>query len=238
MIPVSAPLRLRERLRAAADGPRPVVHRGPQAVYVDLDGHVAGVVSAGATRVPCAAWSSARDLPAVGITGEHAELRSGRLLIDGRELRVARLTDPRVRPDARLRPSSHRFTPELLARLLGRGEGLTPYADDVVCGWLVARHAAGAPDAEVSNAVRTLAHRTTPLSATLLDCAARGESFPELTDWLRARSGADEPVARAALIAVGASSGTGMLAGAELALEPPGPLEPPTAEPVHEWSVA
>ncbi len=39
---VAAPPRVRDRLRAAPDGPVPVVHAGPHAVYVDLERLVRG----------------------------------------------------------------------------------------------------------------------------------------------------------------------------------------------------
>ena len=236
---MTAPIRLRDRLRAAVDGPRRVVHRGEHAVYVDLDGEVAGVIAARASRVPCALWSAATDLPSVGICGDRAEVRGGRLVIDGQQLQVGRLTDLRVRRHPALRPSGHQLSDEHLVALIGLGPGLTPLGDDIVCGWLVARHAAGLPDVAVSAAVRRLAARTTPLSAALLDCATRGEALPELAAWLRERAGlaassrglaassrgpaASSRGLRASsreLAAVGATSGAGLLTGARLALEP------------------
>ena len=51
-------------------------------------------------------------------------------------------------------------------RWSGRGEGLTPLGDDVVCGWLAAHRGAGTPTPEVDDAVRRLLPRTTTLSAS------------------------------------------------------------------------
>ncbi len=240
MLPVIAPIRLRARLLAAPDGPRSVVHRGEHAIYVELDGQLAGVTSARATRVPCALWSTTPDLPSAGLTGERAELRGGCLVLDGRELRVGRVVDPRVRALTGLRASGHRLDSRLLEAMIGLGDGLTPLGDDVVSGWLVARIAAGAADDEVAHAVRRLATRTTALSATLLDCAARGEALPELADWLRVRAGYGTSPRRLeastrALAAVGGSSGAGLLAGARLALMPAALDLPLTT---HDRSVA
>ena len=78
------------------------------------------------------------------------------------------------------------LTASAVGRLLGRGEGLTPLGDDVICGWLAARRATGVTTPEVDAAVRSGLHRTTLLSATLLDCALHGEVLPELGAWLAA----------------------------------------------------
>ena len=84
----------------------------------------------------------------------------------------------------------------------------------MLAGWLATRAALGRPDAAVTDAVRHRLGATTLLSATLLDCATRGEVLPQLGAWLA------EPTAAAAeaLLAVGATSGAGLLAGAGLAL--------------------
>ncbi|MGW0197643.1 DUF2877 domain-containing protein [Nonomuraea sp. NPDC003201] len=84
-------------------------------------------------------------------------------------------------------------------QLMGLGPGLTPSGDDVLAGLLVTlRHLGAAAGAEravwladwlaatVTFDART---RTTPISATLLHCAARGESSPEVTAVLRGITG-------------------------------------------------
>jgi len=98
--------------------------------------------------------------------------------------------------------------------LVGRGDGLTPVGDDVLCGWLVAARAAGRDTAGVADAVRRDQHRTTLLSATLLRHAAAGEAIAPFRAVLAGR----DPAAVTALQAVGHTSGTGMLLGAHLAL--------------------
>jgi hypothetical protein len=120
----------------------------------------------------------------------------------------------------------HGVDPDAVPRLVGAGDGLTPLGDDVLCGWLAAHRALGVPTPEVDAAVRAHADRTTLLSATLLDCALEGEVLPELGAWLAAlATPAQLPAAADALLAVGASSGAGLLTGAQLALESLLPLE-------------
>jgi hypothetical protein len=237
VITVAAPTRVWQRLRTAADGPREMVHAGAAALYVDLDGDVLGLLSATATRVPCGLWSRLPDLS--HLTRRDVRVSGGRLVLGDVPVRITRLADVRVPPLDPHRlgrheawspgrpvpmtsgvdlPAGGRLSPADVAGLVGHGPGLTPLGDDVLAGWLVTRAAAGAPDPAVSDAVRRLRDRTTSLSATLLDCALRGEALPELRAWLTALGTPAEEVAAEALERVGATSGTGLLAGATLAL--------------------
>lgn len=227
-IPVAAPTRVASRLAAAADGPRPVVHASSTAIYVDLDGWCVGLVSASATRVPCALWSTVPDL---GLVRPVVQVRDGALVVDDRPLRVTRLVDPRATRVGRHGdprsgpgvpvtswldlPAHGRLSPTDLDRLLGRGPGLTPLGDDVLAGWLTACAALGRPDHDLAAAVRRRRGATTLLSATLLDCAARGEALPQLADWLAGPTAATV----GALLAVGATSGAGLMTGAAMALD-------------------
>jgi len=247
-LPVSAPPRVRDLLRAAPDGPVEVVHRGPHAVYVAVAGRCVGLVAAGAAQVPCALRSSLPTLwtgPLLSLLSAYVE--SGVLHIGSRPLAVGRTVDvrtPRVElgrlpgttagsaigaaiPPALVvelvalatptGPSG--IGPGAVPRLVGRGDGLTPLGDDVLCGWLATTRAAGVATPEVDAAVREHAHRTTLLSATLLDCAMHGEVLPEFGAWLSSLGTADEPSRATQLLRVGASSGAGLLAGARLALD-------------------
>ncbi|GGO18870.1 hypothetical protein GCM10010116_37980 [Microbispora rosea subsp. aerata] len=114
-------------------------------------------------------------------------------------------------------------------RLIGLGPGLTPSGDDMLAGLLVAlRHlgaAAGAPRAvwladwlaaAVTYDART---RTTPISATLLHCAARGETSPEVTGVLRGVAGHQplEPALRR-LLGLGHTSGADLAWGVQIGL--------------------
>lgn len=226
VIPVSAPPRVRDRLLAAADGPVPVLHRGAHAVYVDLDGWCLGVVDQHATQVPCALAGRDIDLALLG-AGE-ASVRAGVLHLAGVPLAIGRLRRVAVPSVALPRLSALSavadhptdqppLTPGTVARLIGAGDGLTPRGDDVLCGWLALHRATGVPTPTIDEAVRTRMRDTTRLSATLLDCALRGEAVPEFTALLSALGTTAQPSAEAGLRAVGGSSGVAMLEGARLA---------------------
>ncbi|MFJ2029876.1 DUF2877 domain-containing protein [Streptosporangium sp. NPDC087985] len=114
-------------------------------------------------------------------------------------------------------------------QLVGLGPGLTPSGDDMLAGLLVAlRHlgtAAGAPRAVwladwLAAAVTFDARgRTTPISATLLHCAARGEASGEVLAVLRALAGrqALEPALHR-LLQLGHTSGADLAWGLRIGL--------------------
>lgn len=213
MIPVSAPPRVRSHLAGASDGPARVLHRGPDAVYVEVAGRCIGVLGSRATAVPCGLRTGlARLGPAV-----HAHVAGGVLHLDGEPLRIGRILDVRV-PRLVARGARAGLGPDEVATLVGAGDGLTPYGDDVLCGWLAIQRAAEVDTPEIDAAVRALAHRTTLLSATLLDCALHGEVIPEFAAYVGALGTPDEAVRGTALAAIGHSSGRGLLAGARRAL--------------------
>lgn len=212
-VPVAASPRVAGLLAAVPDGPLEVVHRGPDAVYVALAGTAVGVLSRAAVPVPCGLRSRLAVLP----DGPVAVVR-GVLHLGAVALPVARLVDVRVpRIDPRLVRADTLGVADV-DRLLGRGPGLTPYGDDVLCGWLVVHRAARVATDAVDRRVRERAGRTTLLSATLLDCAARGEVVPVFATWLAALGTPREGTAADAVLTVGASSGAGLLEGAALAL--------------------
>jgi len=245
-LPVGAPARVRDRLRAAPDGALRVVHPGRHAVYLDLDGWCLGVVGSRAAAVPCALRVAAPDLGPLGAGS--AYVRNGVLHLDGTPLRVGRIVDvrtPRLDRAAILRNPTDAapaqpgppaavpapvaefvdaawgpdpLGPDAVARMVGRGDGLTPLGDDALCGWLALHRAVGAGTPAVDAAVRALLSRTTLLSATLLDCALRGEVLPEFTAYLTALGTPEEPARAAALAAIGHTSGAGLLHGARRAL--------------------
>lgn len=245
MIPVSAPPRVRALLRAAPDGPVSVLHRGRDAVYVEVGGRCVGVVGAHASAVPCALRSRFDDLClATGeLPGAAAYLRGGELHLDARPVRIGRLVDvsvpllPSTASSAAAEPIPPAAVTELVGpvpgrlraddvpRIVGRGDGLTPLGDDVLSGWLALHRSARVPTPEVDAAVREHAWRTTVLSATLLDCAVHGEVIPEFAAYVAALGSPTEPGRAAALTAVGHTSGAGMLHGARLALSALSTLE-------------
>ncbi|MDX6308706.1 MAG: hypothetical protein QOI06_1752 [Nocardioidaceae bacterium] len=147
----------------------------------------------------------------------------GALWYDDRRVTVSRwLNPPNVlgRHRHRLRPSkgveSDRLASKWRSRL-GRGEGLTPYGDDVLCGALLGLLASGDPRGRwLAGEIRgtDLRAHTTATSAVLLRCAADGWCLPELDDVLQTiRRGRPDAVAVSRLLAVGHSSGHGLLTG-------------------------
>jgi hypothetical protein len=240
-VPASAPARVLDRLRGRPDGPLPIVHHGPHAVYLDLDGWCLGVLAAEAVLVPNGIRTRIGHIPPAGAMSPYLE--GGVLHIDSRPLAVGRVEDvhvPRLDRVEVLRTTASsataRATPtapaaelaatlapdgidaQAVAHLVGRGDGLTPLGDDLLAGWLVTRRALGVATPEVDRAVRDSLPRTTLLSATLLDCALHGEAIPQLRTWLAALGTPHLADRTAALLAVGHSSGGGLLAGALLAL--------------------
>jgi hypothetical protein len=203
---------VRAHLHDAPDGAVPVVHRGRDAVYVDVAGRCVGVVGRRATAVPCALRTTRERVDATS-----AHLRDGVLHLDGHALVVGRVVDVRV-PRVHTTATSPAPPPGDVSRMVGRGDGLTPYDDDVLCGWTAVHRAAGIATDEVDAAVRAHRHRTTLLSATLLDCAARGEVIPEFAAFVVALGTPAEADRAATLAAVGHTSGAGLLHGARLAL--------------------
>jgi len=229
VIPASAPARVAAALAAAPDGDLPVLHRGPDAVYLALESaggtRCTGVLGRHAVRVPCALRTRLDAIAPVST----ARVVGGVLHLDGVPVVVGRVVDvtvPRLRPRLRLPlqlPVEAAPTPTPapapdVEAMVGRGDGLTPYDDDVLCGWLALHRAAGVATPEVDARVRAAAHRTTALSAALLDCAVHGEVVPEFATWVRALGTPDESVRAADLGRIGHSSGRGLLQGARLAL--------------------
>jgi hypothetical protein len=104
------------------------------------------------------------------------------------------------------------------ARLIGRGGGLTPEGDDVVCGVAAVVAVGSWPGALREAWVAALIggdlrRRTTALSATLLELAARGMGPEPLQAWL-----AGDAAARQRLVAIGHSTGRAIARGAALAI--------------------
>lgn len=120
----------------------------------------------------------------------------------------------------------------VVARLIGRGPGLTPSGDDVLAGALLVLHGAGL-DPGLVGAVRALAHRTTDLSASLLLAAADGYAAPAVRAHVTAALRGDRPAAEAARREVerfGHWSGPDLLAGCAATLCA---ISPVLAPPAH-----
>lgn len=136
--------------------------------YVDFGDFVLALTAPGRARMPN------------GIeTAVQVERGADAWLVDG-ALRIGRdVIEPGPAwdpvPAVRVMPAGASTARGDLESLAGRGPGLTPAGDDVLCGYiagLVLFHRRG--DEAMAIARRTR-ERTTSLSATLLDHAARGE---------------------------------------------------------------
>ena len=115
-------------------------------MYVDVGGRCVGVVGTRATAVPCALRTALDVLPDVA----QASVVGGVLHLGAEPLVVGRLVDVTVPALARVGAPA---TIDVAA-LVGRGDGLTPYGDDVLCGWLAVHRAAGVATPEVDATVR------------------------------------------------------------------------------------
>ncbi len=234
---MAAPPRVAAWLRAAPDGPARVLHACADAVHLEVAGRCVSLVGPHGPGLPVALRSK---VPVMSSSRPAtAYLEGGILRWGGRALVTGRLVDvrapridaarvPKASPAvARGSPRSRAvglvaFAPVVSATsvsaLVGRGDGLTPLGDDVICGWLAAHRAAGVPTDDVDAAVRRLLPRTTTLSASLLGCAVAGEVADPVAAYLRSLGTPDEERARSALEAFGQSSGLGLAHGLDLAL--------------------
>jgi hypothetical protein len=223
-----------------------VLHACADTVHLDVLGRAVGVAAAGAPALPHTLRTNLSSLsPEVSSeAGSTAYVDSGLLYLDGRALVTHRIVDVRAprleavrmprtgsaaalgtpRPrGAGLVPFPSHVDPDTVCDLVGRGEGLTPLGDDVLCGWLAAHRALGIATPAVDDAVRRALPRTTTLSATLLECALAGEVADLVGAYLRAlgasraASGDTVTSARGALTTLGHSSGAGLAHGVDLA---------------------
>ncbi len=241
VLPVAAPPRVATWLEAAADGPVAVLHQGRDTVHLEVAGRAVGVAARVVPGLPHVLRTNLATLSVLVSSGAGptAYVDSGSLHLGGRVLVTGRLVDVRAprldlariptaspalamgTPRSRgvgLVPASASIDGDTVADLVGRGDGLTPLGDDVLCGWLVAHRAASATTQTVDDAVRRALPRTTTLSATLLECALAGECPDLVAAYLRALGTPSELEARAALEALGHSSGAGLAHGVDLAV--------------------
>lgn len=104
---------------------------------------------------------------------------------------------------------------------LGRGNGLTPEGDDLVCGYVLTRYYQGKLERNVcADLARLARERTTSLSACLIECAVGGgadERVLNALHYLANGNGEPEKIIEE-LLSFGSSSGIATLAGMLLAL--------------------
>ena len=222
-------------LAPLVDGPTQfldVVHRSRSAWQLadDRGRVVLSVITPEAVRLPHAAV-----VPSFPRGSSPISAGGGSLGWDGSHARVARWFEP-ARPILpslydQLDPAAVDAFARRWAASIGRGEGLTPYCDDVVCGALVTLSAAGHPAADTIAAEieqAPLEQRTTATSSALLRLAAHGYCIDALARFLtslaadgrRPGDRAARAAAGAALRDVGHSSGRGLVEGVVQMLEP------------------
>lgn len=216
-----------------------VLHCGPVAAYVEVGGQVVGVVSPQAYASPITMRYRGDFLSP--FTAGWPYLEAGVLhagvfaFVAGRvvDVRAPRI-DLKRYPRSKASPTARDGAPPPLAAglvqfpqvvdqatlpgFIGRGDGLTPLGDDVVCGWLALHRAAGIPTPHVDGVVRRLLPRTTRVSAALLESALLGETSDPVADHLRALGTPAAGETRRRLLAVGHTSGAGLAHGVDLAL--------------------
>jgi hypothetical protein len=110
----------------------------------------------------------------------------------------------------------------ILLGLIGRGKGLTPSGDDFLVGYLLAAHTLALPtppsasqDALQTQILETAQHKTTTLSAALIQSAAEGLADARLMDclhWL-IQGGTSLAQVKSDLLSYGSSSGVDSFAG-------------------------
>lgn len=222
---------VREAARAGARGRVVSVHR--KAVYLDLDGAVVAIVSAGvepgpvhlrsgplppavagervtcdASRIAGRAWAVRCDVP----TWEGPLPASWGTSAGSTDIPAEVPVEP-----ADVQAAVRVGAVEELARVLGGlGPGLTPAGDDLLAGLVLAARARWGAGAEARLVAAVAAVRTTRPAQAFLHWAARGQSLAPAHDVLVALAAGDRDGARRAgerLSAIGASSGRCLLAG-------------------------
>jgi hypothetical protein len=141
--------------------------------------------------------------------------QDGPLLPNGVALTGTGVWDPTLRiSDPALEPEDDRRSLETIgAEMIGRGPGLTPEGDDYVAGLTGVLAAAGRHDDVAALLGADLRRRTTALSATLIELAARAMGPEPLQAVL-----AGDADALTGLLALGHTSGRAFARGAAVGL--------------------
>lgn len=189
----------------------------PTALYLGLPEHacVLPVVTSDALVLPTAVRLAVPGPFAWGVApGDVVTVGGDVIALPTHGIRVVRSWRPRrvaTGPTSRVRVDWS----DLLADV-GRGEGLTPRADDVLCGALLAARALGIARPDVLPV-----ERTTSLSASLLIAASDGYAVSAVVDHVtHAVAGStDLRRTRELVHAIGHTSGEALLEGVEVVLD-------------------
>ncbi|WP_084764594.1 DUF2877 domain-containing protein [Knoellia subterranea] len=188
----------------------------PTALYLGFEAHaeVLPVVTSDALVLPTALRLAASGPFDWGVAGgDVVTVGGGAVALPSRGIHVVRSWRPRRVATGAANATPFDWAP-LLAEI-GRGEGLTPRADDVLCGALLAARARG-----VARPEALPVERTTSLSASLLVAAHAGYAVSSVVDHVtHAVAGSPErEVTRECVLAIGHTSGAGLLEGIDLVL--------------------
>jgi Protein of unknown function (DUF2877) len=171
--------------------------------YLEFGDLVVALTPPGGPRMPNGLETAARALP-----GTPVRIGLGRLLLGSLELWPGVIWEPV--PDVRFRPPGAQQPRPDPDQLAGRGPGLTPAGDDILCGYVAGIFLFHDRREEAAEMAERAATRTSRLSATLLRHAAVGELPEPAHDYLA--NGDPRP-----LTAFGHSSGHWLRIGLEIA---------------------
>jgi hypothetical protein len=231
---------------AGARRTAPVLQADSDTVLLDLDGYCLAVLGAEAVELPCGVRTPVAKLPPTR-AGDLVTIADGVLDLPKLEVLVTHIVDntvPVLGPEAADWATGHlesvagdalcllrnELSPGALERLsdsdpravellIGTGPSGTRLGDDVVAGWLAAAVATRHPALPRMRTATFLAVRDSAdlLGATLLGCAARGETVPEFRALLAALDAQDAGAIEApldALLSRRTSGGAGLVLGA------------------------
>ncbi|KGN33024.1 hypothetical protein N802_16250 [Knoellia sinensis KCTC 19936] len=204
-------------LVAGSRRPAVVLAAFPTALYLILPEHarVLPVVTSDALVLPTSVRLAEPGPRDWGVApGEAVTLGGDLVALPSHGIRIVRSWRPRRVRTGAPQPVAFDWAP-LLAEI-GRGEGLTPRADDVLCGALLAARALG-----IARPARVPAERTTSLSASLLVAAHAGYAVSAVVDHVTSvvAGFADSQATREQILAIGHTSGEALLQGIDLVLD-------------------
>ncbi|WP_148232495.1 DUF2877 domain-containing protein [Janibacter sp. HTCC2649] len=201
--------------------PAVVLAAFPTALYLALSDDAAGhadvlpIVTSDALVLPTAVRLADPGPRDWGVSaGDVVTLGGDEIALPSHGIRIVRSWRPRRVVTASSQPMWFDWEP--LLDELGRGEGLTPRADDVLCGALLAARALG-----IAGPDEIPVERTTSLSASLVVAAHAGYAVSCVVDHVTnaVAGSSDADRTREHVLAIGHTSGAGLLEGIDLMLD-------------------